>query len=1061
MQRLFPAFLVVSILLSLDTFAFQNPPENRTITGQVKSAETGIPLSGVSVAQKGLTRGIVTDSTGRYQITVPDNAVLVFSFVGLKTIELPLDKKSFLDVYLEKILTGLKDVVVIGYGKQSRDQVTGAISKMDNKVLENVPYANIESALQGSVSGVQVQTTSGQPGAAPQVVVRGGTSINNPDRSSPLYVVDGVIRSDIDDLNAADVESIQVLKDAASTAIYGARASNGVVIVVTKTGKAGQARISYSYDLTSSKVAKLYNTLSARDYIYYQRTGIAASASIVPSYNSLLTLASSGGTGNDLTNSTAWTTQYLTPANQYKLNEGWESMPDPVNPSKKIIFKGTDFQNLMFQTALSNNHNLSVSGGSDKSTYIVGAGYMDNAGIAITSRYKRFSFNLGNDFRVKDNIKVYDKLIYSTSSDNEIPNLTATFGRSMLLPPTAKYEFEDGTLAPGINNSIGNPVYIVNSQNAKNSKDNLTMIAGMQWDLLPGLSFEPQASFYKLTTDSRYFQKAFLNGVNNRVTSRYMEGNYSKQTQIQADAIFSYNHVFNKAHTIDVKAGYSYFQTDYSYLFAAGVGASSDLVPTLDASAQPYNVNGYEWTQVIISYFGRINYDYKQKYLLSLNARYDGASNLGADHKWGFFPGISAGWNLHKENFWTAMPTEFSSFKLRASYGVNGNIGGLGPYEAQGQYAVGGVYNGNAAVTNTSMANQDLEWERSRTVDLGTDLGFFNNRLTALVDVYDRTTDHLLTNLNLPLSTGFSAILTNYGTLQNKGIEVELKYKVMNEKNPFQWDVALNISKVKTTIMKLPQNGIPNNRIGGEYIWDSKTGAYVYAGGLQEGGRIGDIFAYKQKGIYSTDQEAAGAPTDMIPDITNKTKHGGDVNWLDADNNGVIDSRDRVYVGNQYPTLTGGIMNNFSYKHFSLYVRMDYTTGQTIYNYVRASMLGQFQGENGLSKHLSNSWQKQGDKTDIPKFYWADQNVQSNLYRGNSTMYEKGDFIALREVTLVYVLQQKALQKVGISAIRFHITGSNLYYFTKYKGLSPELGGNDYGRYPVPRNLIVGASITF
>lgn len=1059
MKREKPKFKCLWGLIPLLLFSFGVAAQTQ-VSGTVKDM-SGIPLSGVNVSVADSNGGVSTDDQGNFSLTISDlQQSLRFSYIGMKDRIVPLDGRQVLDVVLEADAHNLSEVVVIGYGQQSRATLTTSISKVDNKVLENIPFANPASALQGTVSGLRVQSTSGQPGQAPRVILRGSTSINNPNGSAPLYLIDGVIRSNMDHLNTDDIESLQVLKDAAATSIYGARGSNGVILITTKSGKAGTARISYGYDLTTSQLGRQYDLVSAKDYIYFQRLGIAARGLTDPTQLAKLTQASSAGTGNDLSKNTAFTTQYLSAENEHKLNEGWQSMPDPIDPTKTIIFKETDFQDVLFRTGISHNHSINASGGNDKATFNAGVGYLTNNGIAITTNYERLSVNLNGDLTLRDNIKVFGRVLYANSGDRQVSNLSNIFSRSIAIPATTKYTYEDGTLAPGLNASIGNVAYHLNTQEAKNSESNLTVALGGRWELLPGFAFEPQVSLYTINADSRFFQKAYYNGPLQFVDARNATGGASKQVQQQADALFTYVKSFRE-HNLDVTAGFSYFGRLNSGLSASGQGAASDLIPTLNASGMPVAVSGTESEQVIAGFLSRVNYDYKQKYLVSLNARYDGASNLGDNHKWGFFPGVSVGWNMHREDFWGESLANLMQLKLRASYGVNGNISGLGPYQAQGQYAVGQRYGGYAAIQNTILPNMDLKWEQSKTFNVGADLGLWNNRITMLVDVYRRVTDNLLTSMSLPQSTGFASILTNLGSLENRGVEIELSADLLPRESAVQWLLSFNASKVKNKILKLPDNGIENNRIGGIYVWDPARGDYAWLGGLQEGGRIGDLFAYKQLSIYATDEEAAEGPTDMIIPGADKTKYGGSVNWLDVDGNGLIEATDRVHVGNIYPVWTGGFSSSVSYKNLALNVRMDYTTGHTIYNYTRAQGIGQFVGENGLVSDVLRSWQQPGDQTDVPRVYWADQQAQNNLFRGNSNYYERGDFLALRELTLSYALPSQWLQRVKVSSLRLNVTGNNLYYFTKYEGLNPEEGGDDRGRYPVPRSFIFGINVGF
>jgi len=1066
-KRCCKILLLTFCLVSVETFANRaagqfavkaNVPP-KIVTGKIND-QNGLPLPGVSVKVKDMNIGAVTDANGNFTINVPEGSnVLVISFIGFATQEVSIANRSSVTINLAESASKLDEVIIVGYGSQSRETVTTSISKLDSEVLENLPFPSVLSALQGTVSGVRVQSISGQPGAPPRVIIRGGTSINSPNGAAPLYIVDGVIRLQMNGINSDDIESIQVLKDAAATAIYGARGSDGVVIVTTKSGKTGKTQISYNYDFTGSEVGPTYDLLTAREYIYYQRLGIVASARKTPSQMATLAQATGAGTGNDLTNNTAFTTQYLTPQNQYKLNEGWESMPDPVDPTKTIIFKETDFRDKLFRTGLSHNHNISASGGTEKASFNLGVGYLGSEGIAITTDYKRLSLNFNSNLKVRDNLDVFARLLYSRTTDKVIPNLSTIFRFSIAPAPTTKYRFEDGTLAPGQLATIGNPEYILSYNEVKNSLDNLTMAIGSKWNILPGLTFDPLLSIYQVSSDNRSFQKAYLNGPAQPVNTRTAIASYAKQLQFQADGVLTYLKSFNNKHNFESKLGLSYFGRNSNSIGATGNNAATDLIPTLNASGMAVNVAGSESEQVILGYFARLNYNYNQKYLLSMTARYDGSSNLGKN-KWGFFPGISLGWNVHKERFWEALPENLLQLKLRGSYGVNGNIGSIGLYQPQGQYSVGEQYAGNAAIQNTELANPNLRWEQSKTLNFGADIDLFNNRVRILFDTYRRVTDNLLTTLALPRYTGFANTFTNLGSLENKGIELELSGSVLPAKSSFQWDVSFNVARVKNKILKLPFNNIQNNRVGGFFVWDPVRGDYAWLGGLQEGGRLGDQFAYKQVSIYSSDAEAAKGPKDTLVPGTNKTKYGGDVNWADLDANGIIDSRDRVYVGNIYPTWTGGFSNSFRYKSLDLIVRMDYTTGYTIYNEPQARLIGQFSGQMGLSRDVLRSWQKEGDITDVPKFYWADQQAQNNLNRGNSYYYQSGDFLAIREVTLGYTLPGKLLQRVKLTNMRFTLSGNNIHYFTKFTGINPEDGGTDTGRYPVPRNVIFGANIT-
>ncbi|GAA5221502.1 TonB-dependent receptor [Membranihabitans marinus] len=1031
---------------------------------------SGEALIGVNVLVKGSALGTATDFNGEFVLSgVPEDAILVVSYIGYQTQEVAVANQTNIQIVLLEDRQTLDEIVVIGYGEQSRETLTSAVTKLDNKVIENTVYGDAASALQGTVSGVRVQTTSGQPGSSPRVIVRGGASINNPNGAEPLYVVDGVLRENLDGINTADIESMQVLKDAASTAIYGARAANGVVIVALKAGVAGQTRVNYKYSLGVSEVRETYDLMSAEDYIYFARLGIAAIGEKHPERLTLLNNSSAASTHNDLTKNTAFTPQYLSPENEYKLSEGWQSMADPLDPSKTIIFDDVDWQDVLFQTGITQDHYLSFSGGTEKATFNVGLGYADVQGVAIQTDYQRLTVNINGRLQVADNIYAFGGLNFSRVSDNSVYSENSIFERSIMLPQSTKYKYEDGTLAPGISGSLGNTEYHLSRLDNRNQSNQMTLSGGLSWEILPNLIFEPTASLFYRAIDNNSFQKSYYNGGNQYVDSRNTTGGFSKWDQSQLDAALSYNNSFAGKHNFQAKVGVSHFDRNNSSLTAVGRGAATDLLTTLNAAAEPVSVTGLASEQTIFGYFSRVTYNYDRKYLFALNARYDGASNLGDDNKWGFFPGVSAGWNVHNEDFWTDNSI-LSSLKVRASYGVNGNLGNLSDFQAQGQYSVGSTYDGVAAVEYSSIANQGLQWEQSKTLDFGFDAGILNNRVQLIFDYYDRITDNLITSLALPNSTGFSSILTNLGSLQNKGVELEVSTNLIN-KNDFSWDLAFNASYNKNKIIELPENDNENNRIGGFNLYDPGSGEYVWKGGLQEGQEIGQMYGYQFLYVYATDEEAAAGPYDELVAGADKTKYGGDVAWLDNDGNNIINPQDRVYMGNIYPKWTGGMSTTLTYKGLSLYGRMDYMTGHTIYNYVGAQTMGQFQGSVNLSNDLLRSWQNQGDVTDIPRYYWADQAAQSNYWRGDprnlnngggsSMNYESGDYLALREITLTYDLPAEIYSKIGLSNLRFNITGNNIHYFTNYSGLAPEEGGIDRGRYPVPRVITFGLNATF
>lgn len=1036
--------------------------QQRTISGVVKALDTGKPLPGVNILVKGANRGTATDAQGRYEITVEPGAVLVFRAIGYKTKTTTVEEgQTTINIALEKKLAQLKELVVIGHGEVSRATLTASVSKMDTSVLQSVPYASVANALQGTVTGLRVQRTSGQPGAAPRIVLRGGTSINNPNGSQPLYIIDGVKRQSMQGLNANNIASIQVLKDAAATAIYGARAANGVVIIETKTGTSGEIRVNYESNLQISHQARLYNLASARQYIKFGRLGVAATAEILPQYQVQLTLPKGFGTGNDLTKNTAFTTMFLTPQNAYKLDEGWEKMVDPIT-GKTIIFNGHNWQDIIFRTALSQTHYLSVSGGSEKVTYRVGLGYLDSEGAAIQTGYERLNFDASGTVYVNDDLTVTGSVRFSHSGTDQVFDTDQIFQRALGLAPTAKLRFEDGTLAPGQNLGMGNPLYALSRVVSQFNENRTTFSLSGNWDITEHLSLNPQASLYIERALDNDFTKSYYIASHAIINTRPASASYDLEWQKELGANLKYTNTFSGSHNLSALAGFSYYDRKAYNLAASGNGAGTDLIPTLNASAEETDVYSYITERRIIGFYGRIMYDYKKKYLLTLTARYDGASNLGLNHKWGFFPGVSVGWNIAREPFWEPINDVISTFKVRASYGVAGDISGLDDFHAQGQYSVGTTYNDLPMVVSTRPPNPELKWERTTTFDVGLDMGFFRERLNVRFDYYRRITSDLLYSQDLPLWTGFASIFTNLGKMKNEGVEIEIEGDIIRNPEGFNWSMSFNASYNLNTILNLPENGNIGDRIGGFRVYNRAEGEYVYVGGLQEGQHLGNMYAFKQLYIFVNDQ---AAQQDGVTEDTYATgpKGGGDVKWLDVDGNGIIDRRDQVYVGNTTPDWTGGIATNLNYQNWSLYIRTNFALGHTIYNEVRARFLGQFQGDINITQEVvEQSWlDKDGRRqTKVPRYHWADQFGPENLWRQNSRYFEDGSYLALREITLSYSLPASWLEPLGLRSVQAHISANNLFYITSYNGLLPEDGGIDSGRYPIPRSYVFGINVS-
>lgn len=1069
------------------------------ISGRVVASEDNSPLSGVTVSIKGKTSATQTVSNGSFAIDAAIGATLTFSFVGYETQEIKVSSTASLDIKLVSDAAKLGEIVVVGYGTQSRKNVTSSIAKLNQEVLASTPRSNIGGALQGTISGLQVVNSTGTPGASPLIVLRGGASINNP--GSPLVVVDGIIRA-YNDIASQDIESIELLKDAAATAIYGARANNGVILITTKQGKAGTSQISYKYTSGYNKNRQGYEYMNAKDFIYYNRLGNLNSGRTLAQVNSsrgygLLTAPA------DLA---SFDIQKYTAANSNLLSMGWDTVSDPYGGT--IIFKdhGGEMNDVVFRNTRTNDHFVNMSGGNDKGKYYASFDYYNEDGVVIGSSYKRFTADLNGSYKVKPNVEVSSAVNMSTSA--QYGTLTAesnTFYRALALWPTFNPWIDSAKTLPnpGNSSSDGNPKYWLDKSKRTNEVNRITASASVKWDITKDLFIKATGAAYLYENLDESFTKAtqlyttiFSNPATYNNTTRPSSANFSRAFQTQYNAIINYTKTLGQSHHVTAMLGGEFFDTRAFDMRTAGTLAPTDEVSTVNAATVFAAGSNYSTRSeyAIASTFGRLNYDYDQRFLLSMVYRRDGVSSLAKSNRFGFFPGMSAGWNLHREQFFknSSISNVISTFKPRVSYGQNGNVAGLGRYEVQGAYGAQTLYNNNGGFLYTGITNENLRWEKSKTTDVGLDLGLFGNRVTFLFDYYDRITTDLLTNLALPSYTGFNSVKTNLGSYQNKGYEFTVNGTVLNAPGGLKLDLSANASFVKNKIIKLPFNGNDLNRQGGLQIYDPATGKVIWVGGLQEGKSLGNLFAFKQLSIFKDDAEIAklaGNRWDQVALIGGPSRPGsgkitpGDVNWLDVDKNDTIDSRDQVNVGNIYPKWTGGFSLNLSYKGFSLYTRFEFATGHTIYNDLFARTLGNFQGTFNYFVDQKRAWSPTNTNTDIPKVYYADQvaapigkknytrinNAGTNINSNNSNIYEKGDYLAGREVTLSYEFPRSMLSATKfLTKGRVYVSGSNLFYMTKFTGPTPEppvsggsITGYYNGLYPVPRSFVVGVEVAF
>lgn len=1091
--------------------------QTRRVTGRV-TGEDARPMSGVSVVVQGKSGGTQTNSNGEFSIEAAEGDILVFSSSGYGRREARVGAGSVVDMSLEPIAGQMEDVIVTGYGTQKRKEVTGAVSKVDPKAFEFNPTTNVATVLQGNVPGLRVQQRTGQPGTTPNISFRGGTEFGG--GGTPLFIIDGVIVPSLYGLDINDVASIDLLKDAATTAIYGARAANGVVLVTTKKGTKGRTQVTYSYAKTINFTrTNPSEYLSGADYIRMNRLGIQArfrGDSLDNNTNAMNTdrgqlLGSWGWAVNSGWRSPIglYTTQLLNNQNRQLLNDPrWKLLvdPNPFNPSllDSIIFTdigAREREAMIIQQANTDEHSLGFSGANDQGSYALSLGTVRDNGIIIGSWLKRLNMNfngglnIGRNLKVTSNIGAYtlEQALPYGSFNGVDPEGGAAGGllqRFVGVAPTVRYVNDTSKeVLPGPNDvTLGNPAYWSSLTNNNTNQQRFLGGINLEYTIVPSLKFLASGSGYYQYTNNNFFTKAFQQGNGGAFnTNRAASFNNTRTSQYMTNAFLQYSKAFS-GHSVTALAGGEYYEFRNYVNSGFSQGAPTDLIPWLAASTPPSlqgttiinpagaSSNFNQWER-IASAIGRVNYTYMDRYLLTAIVRVDGSSRLKKGNYYGTFPGVSVGWNLHNEKFYggTGLAKYLTTVKPRVSYGVNGNINSLGFFATAQVYNNAGTYNGFGGTFANTFINSDVRWERTNSLNLGADLGFLDNRFTLTVDYFIRNVFDKLAGLNISSQTGFGSFTTNLGQLQNKGIELSANARIIVPKRAdgFSLDIGANYFHVKSYAKKLPFNGLPGNRTGGFFVWDPKNpGQQIYVGGLVEGQRIGSdqVFAPKWNGIY-TDLTKISADANVfnafLPYANKRIKQLGDAQWHQVNKNDTIDSRQFTYVGRTTPQHMGGFNVSSSWKNIRLYAGFDYAFGFVILNNQIVRGLSQVQGSQNSTTDALNTWSPTNPTGIMPRFYWANQgrNYATDASGNNpaANLWEKGDYLMLRELTLAYDIPQQTLGKVfrnRIKGLGFNVTGSNLVYFSGYSGNFPEVGGFDQGRYPLPRRLTFGLRAT-
>lgn len=1083
----------------------------KAITGKV-SGDDGAPLAGVSVAVKGKQVATQTGSTGEFSINANQGEVLVFTFTGFGTREVKVGSNAVINVSMETKVDQMETVVVTGYGTQKRKEVTGAVATISPKAFEHTPTTNVATVLQGNTPGLRVQQRTGQPGTTPSISFRGGTEFGG--GGTPLFLVDGVIVPSLYGLDINDVASIDLLKDAATTAIYGARAANGVVLVSTKKGQRGKTKVTYSYSHTTNYIRKNPSEyLSAADYIRMNRLGLQARFRGDSLDNNASAMTQDRG---HLTGTWGWginsawrgpeglyTTQILNNLNRNLLNNPkWKLLVDP-NPfapgtMDSIIYTeltAREREAMILQQVNTQEHNIGFSGANDQGSYSLSLGAVKDNGIVIGSWLKRMNMNfngglnVGKNLKITSNIGAYNVEQALPYSDPEGGGTGGLLQRFVGVAPTVRYYNDtSGVMLPGPNDiTLGNPKYWSNLTINNTNEQRFLGGINLEYTILPYLKLLASGSGFMRFNNTNNFNKAYqLGNGGNMNTNRIASFSNSKTVQYTTNAFLQFNKTFD-GHSITALAGGEFYDYRYYTFSGNGQGAPTDLIPWLAAATPPSvlgssiinpqsaSSNFSQWER-IGSGIGRLNYTYKNRYLLTGIVRIDGSSRLKKGNYYGTFPGVSLGWNLHNEKFYKGEITKYvSSVKPRISYGVNGNVSSLGFFETAQVYNSAGTYNGFGGTYAASYINSNVRWERTNSLNFGADLGFLDNRITLTGDYFIRNVFDKLADLSISSQTGFTGFRTNLGQLQNKGVELAVNAKIIESKRPdgFNLEAGVNYYHVKSYAKKLPFNAQPGNRTNGFLVWDPKNpGQQIYVGGLVEGQRIGldEVWAPKWDGIY-TDLTKIASDANVynafLPYTNKRIKQLGDAQWHEVYNNDTIDSRQFVKVGRTTPQHMGGFNISSSYKGFRLYAGFDYAFGFIILNNYMVRGLSQVQGSQNATTDILKTWSPVNTSGTMPRFYWANQgrNYATDGSGNNpaANLWEKGDYIMLRELTLVYDLSSEILGKYlanRIKGLSLNVTGTNLAYFSGYSGNFPEVGGFDQGKFPLPRRLTIGVRVT-
>lgn len=998
--------------------------QERVISGKVTSMEDGVGIPGVNIVVKGTTNGVVTDSNGIFRISATgDNLVLVASFVGLKTKEIEVGNRSTIDFALESDDQQLQELVVTGYGSELKSNLSASIGSVKGEAIKNLPVASLDRAIQGRMAGVQINATSGIPGGSTQVRIRGIGSVSG--GNEPLYIIDGVqitagdrsrrVQSSnvLNGINSNDIESIEVLKDAAAASIYGAQAANGVIIITTKKGQSGAPKFNVNYYVGQTEVIKRLDLLNSKEWVTLRREGLRNLYQPFDAFGE--------GLGTRLAD-----------VEIRRVYGDADALPN------------YDWQKLSSRVGSVQNIELSASGGNQNNKFFISGAYNKQDAQFISTDFERISLRFNFDNKLSDKLTLETKLNFSSVSQRS--PFSAGFNTNNvivqaigILPFNNPYR-SDGSINgafnwPGTLGSNSNPLWVNSLNTAKGTTNQLIGSFAVNYALTKDLTFRSSYALEYTSVDEDSFADSRTpagGGPNGQV--QFIN---TRIVNFTTDQTLTYNKTFNQRHTVSAIAGFSYRQETTTGVNATGIGVASPAFGGTLAGTTPNAVGSLYTLFKLTGLFARVNYTLDDKYIFSATVRRDGSSRFGSGNKFGVFPAVSAAWKVTNESFMSGSKL-LSELKVRASYGITGNqdIGNFTTFSTFGT-AVATGYNSAGGISFNNLGNPNLQWEQSRVLDFGLDFAITESkRVTGTVDYFVRETANLLLPQILPSTSGFTSILENVGTLENRGWEFLVS--TQNLVGELKWSTDFNLTFIKNEVTKLLRDGedLPNN-------------------GLWLGKPLGQQFQVRYAGVNPADGRSF---------------------WLDVNGNPTYSPlpQDRVFMNRGsgstlVPKYFGGITNTFNYKGFELSAFLQFNVGQLAFSNFAAFSASDFRFETNQLGDIRRRWQNPGDITDVPRLYLGGQEPgsapswQGDGQTGHDRFIDDASYIRLKQVSLSYELPQSILGRIKLNSVKVYVQGVNLWTATNYTGLDPEFaaGASDIGLVPQGKNYIAGIQIGF